>query len=60
MDRYIEILKEVREIYFKIGCLIFFFCVINFERVFGILVRIYFKYEGVMVMGSYKINIVLV
>ncbi|AFK23042.1 TrpB-like pyridoxal phosphate-dependent enzyme [Pyrococcus sp. ST04] len=58
-ERYIEIPKEVRELYAKIGRPTPLFRATNLEKILDTPARIYFKYEGATVTGSHKINTAL-
>ncbi|AEC51086.1 tryptophan synthase subunit beta [Pyrococcus sp. NA2] len=58
-ERYIEIPKELRELYSKVGRPTPLFRATNLERVLDTPARIYFKYEGATVTGSHKINTAL-
>lgn len=58
-ERYIEIPREVRELYAKIGRPTPLFRATNLEKALGTPAKIYFKYEGATVTGSHKINTAL-
>lgn len=58
-ERYVEIPREVRELYAKIGRPTPLFRATNLEKKLGTSARIYFKYEGATVTGSHKINTAL-
>lgn len=58
-ERYVEIPREVRELYAKIGRPTPLFRATNLEKRLRTPARIYFKYEGATVTGSHKINTAL-
>lgn len=58
LEKWVDIFEEVWDVY-KMWRFMFLYWVYNFEKVLDILVKIYYKYEGVSLLGFYKFNIVV-